>query len=72
MTKTEKAIREYDFKGFTLVEGSDATMTAALDNAIKHKNWVVITGWTPHWMFGTWQLKYLADPRNKDLGASWV
>jgi len=63
MTKTEKALREYDLKDFTLVEGSDATMTAALADAIKHKNWVVITGWTPHWMFGKWQLKYLADPK---------
>lgn len=64
MTKTEKAIEEYGLKGFTLVEGSDATMTAALADAIKHKKWVVITGWTPHWMFGKWQLKYLADPKN--------
>ncbi len=63
MTKTEKAIKDYDLKGYTLVEGSDATMTAALSDAIKHKEWVVITGWTPHWMFGRWQLKYLKDPK---------
>jgi glycine betaine/proline transport system substrate-binding protein len=64
MAKTEKALTDYDLKGFKLVEGSDATMTAALGDAVKHKNWIVVTGWTPHWMFGRWGLKYLSDPKN--------
>ena len=64
MAKTEKALKEYDLKGYKLVEGSDATMTAALGDAVKRKEWIVVTGWTPHWMFGRWQLKYLQDPKN--------
>ncbi|WP_029459861.1 glycine betaine ABC transporter substrate-binding protein [Solidesulfovibrio alcoholivorans] len=64
MAKTEKALKEYDLKGYKLVEGSDATMTAALGDAVKHKEWIVVTGWTPHWKFGRWQLKYLQDPKN--------
>lgn len=63
MSKTEQAIKDYHLKGFTLLEGSDATMTAALADAVRHKEWIVITGWTPHWMFGRWHLKYLADPK---------
>ena len=64
MAKTEKALKEYDLKGYKLVEGSDATMTAALGDAVKRKEWIVVTGWTPHWKFGRWQLKYLHDPKN--------
>ncbi|EFL51807.1 Substrate-binding region of ABC-type glycine betaine transport system [Solidesulfovibrio fructosivorans JJ]] len=63
MSKTEAAIKDYGLKGYKLVEGSDATMTAALADAVKHKKWIVITGWTPHWMFGRFHLKYLKDPK---------
>lgn len=39
-------------------------MTAALGAAIDNNEWIVITGWTPHWMFSRWDLKYLDDPKN--------
>lgn len=67
MRLSEKAVEEYDLDKMELVEGSDATMTAALDNAIKRNEWVVVTAWSPHWMFGAWDLKYLEDPK-KTLG----
>jgi glycine betaine/proline transport system substrate-binding protein len=64
MTKTEQVIKDYGLKGFKLVEGSGATMTAELSNAMKEKRWIVVTGWTPHWMFSRWKLKYLTDSKN--------
>lgn len=64
MSATEKVIKEYGLRRFKLVEGSGATMTAALGDAIKHKQWVAVTGWTPHWKFARWELKYLEDPKN--------
>ncbi|MDM8569465.1 glycine betaine ABC transporter substrate-binding protein [Thiotrichales bacterium HSG1] len=64
MSKTEQAIEEYDLKKFKLIEGSGAAMTASLGNAIKNKEWIVVTGWTPHWIFSRWKLKYLDDPKN--------
>lgn len=67
MSLSEKAIEEYKLDKMELIEGSDATMTAALENAIKRNEWVVVTAWSPHWMFGTWDLKYLEDPK-KVLG----
>ncbi len=64
MRASEEAMKEYDLKDMKLLEGSDATMTAALGDAIKNKEWIIITGWTPHWMFAKWNLKYLEDPKN--------
>ena len=69
MRLSEEAIEKYDLDKFELMEGSGATMTAALANAIKNKEWIIVTAWSPHWMFGRWDLKYLKDPK-KVLGES--
>ncbi|HHU93645.1 MAG TPA: glycine betaine ABC transporter substrate-binding protein [Alcaligenaceae bacterium] len=59
---TAEVVKEYDLK-LRLRDGSDATMTAALGNAIKNKEDIAVTSWTPHWMFARWDLKYLEDPK---------
>ncbi|QTA86956.1 glycine betaine ABC transporter substrate-binding protein [Desulfonema magnum] len=64
MSTTEKALKAYKLDKFKLMEGSGATMCAELGNRIKSKQWVVVTGWTPHWKFARWELKYLKDPKN--------
>ncbi len=58
--------------GFELVQGSGATMTAALKSAYQNKEWVVVTGWTPHWKFAKFDLKYLKDPKNVYGGAEQI
>ncbi|WP_035042530.1 glycine betaine ABC transporter substrate-binding protein [Desulfovibrio sp. X2] len=63
MRLSEKAIKEYGMDKMELMEGSGATMTASLGDAIKHHKWIVVTAWSPHWMFGRWHLKYLKDPK---------
>lgn len=72
MVKTEKVLEEYDLDGIELVEGSGATMTAALNAAIRREQPIVVTGWTPHWKFGRWELKYLEDPKNVYGGAESI
>lgn len=67
MKLSEDAIKDYGMNKMELMEGSGATMTAALKDAIKNKQWIIVTGWSPHWMFGKWKLKYLEDPK-KVLG----
>ncbi len=62
MQATDKAIQEYGLN-FTLQDGSDAAMTAELGRAIRSNQWIVVTGWTPHWKFAQWDLKYLEDPK---------
>lgn len=73
MSKTEDVVKTYRLRpALRLLSGSGATMTAALDNAIKRKAAIVVTGWTPHWMFARWDLKYLDDPKNVYGGAEEI
>ena len=67
MAASERVMEDYDLDNFRLVSGSDAAMTAALRRAIDREEWIVVTGWTPHWKFAAFDLKYLDDPK-KTLG----
>jgi glycine betaine/proline transport system substrate-binding protein len=62
---SKKAMDEYGLKdaGYNLVISSGSGMTAALKRAIKNDDWVVVTGWSPHWKFGRWDLRYIEDPK---------
>ena len=64
MQTTEKLIDKYNLD-FELVSSSGPAMTSALKGAIGKEDWIVVTGWKPHWMFGRWDLKFLKqDPNN--------
>lgn len=68
---TEQVVKDYKLT-LRLRDGSDATMTAALANAIKNNENIVVTAWTPHWMFARWDMKYLDDPKNIYGGAEQI
>ncbi len=59
-----QAIEDYGLEGYELVTGSEVGMLSELKGAIENEEWIVITGWTPHWKFSRWDLKYLDDPKN--------
>lgn len=61
MRLTNQVIEHYKLPG-KLVEGSDATMVGVLQDAIRQNKPVVVTSWTPHWMWAAWELRYLEDP----------
>ncbi len=63
MIQTEKFMKSEKLNA-KLIEGSGATMAAALKEAIDNKEWIVVTGWAPHWKFGRWDLKILEDPKH--------
>lgn len=62
MAATERAIEDYDLD-MKLIQSSDAAMTAELKTAYENNEWVVVTGWAPHWKFSTFDLKFLEDPK---------
>jgi glycine betaine/proline transport system substrate-binding protein len=71
MALSEEVVDTYDLE-LDLRSGSGATMTAALSSAINNDEDVVVTGWTPHWMFARFDLKYLEDPENVYGGAEQI
>lgn len=59
---SEEAMETYGLDGYNLQISSGAGMTSALDRAIRRDEWIVVTGWSPHWKFGAYDLRYLEDP----------
>jgi len=59
---SKQAIEDYGLD-YELQLSSGAGMTAALERAVRRKEWIVVTGWSPHWMFGAYDLRYLDDPK---------
>lgn len=60
----EKATKTYsNLKGWKVDTSSSGAMTASLAKALKNKEDIIITGWSPHWMFAKYKLKYLKDPK---------
>jgi glycine betaine/proline transport system substrate-binding protein len=60
---SRRAIEEYGLDGYELQISSGAGMTAALTRAVRRDEWIVVTGWSPHWKFGAFDLRYLDDPK---------
>ncbi|WP_460006428.1 glycine betaine ABC transporter substrate-binding protein [Methanogenium cariaci] len=71
MSTTETAIEDYGLD-YTLVPSSSAGMAAQLSDAYKDGDWIVVTGWTPHWMFVRFDLKYLSDPKGVYGGEEYI
>jgi len=62
MKATEQAIGDYKLD-LKMIESNSGAMAASLKKAVDSNAWVVVTGWTPHWKFAKWDLKYLEDPK---------
>ncbi|UUX91154.1 glycine betaine ABC transporter substrate-binding protein [Methanoplanus endosymbiosus] len=71
MMMTENAIEDYGLD-YDLVSSSSAGMASELTKAIKDEKWIVVTGWTPHWKFARYDLKYLDDPKGVYGGEEYI
>ncbi|MFJ7952605.1 glycine betaine ABC transporter substrate-binding protein [Lysinibacillus sp. NPDC096418] len=61
---TENAYKVYpNLEGWTVLTSSGGAMTAALKQALEKKEEIIVTGWSPHWKFNAFDLKYLDDPK---------
>lgn len=60
---SEAATEEYDsLEGWEVVTSSSGAMATALGEAIDNEEPIIVTGWSPHWKFQKYDLKYLEDP----------
>ena len=62
MEATAQALEDYDLTDWNLTSGNGATMAAALKRAYDREEPIVVTGWSPHWKFIKYDLKFLDDP----------
>lgn len=62
MRLSSDALETYGLDTYELAASSGPSMTQALERAIANEEWIVVTGWSPHWMFGRYDLRYLDDP----------
>lgn len=64
MSAAEETLKAYpNLADWTLTSSSSGAMSVALGQAIANQEPIVITGWSPHWMFAKYDLKYLEDPQ---------
>ncbi|SDJ88756.1 glycine betaine ABC transporter substrate-binding protein [Sediminibacillus albus] len=59
----EDATETYDsLSGWKVETSSSGAMATALGEAYDNEEPIIVTGWTPHWKFAKYDLKYLEDP----------
>ncbi|GGA92066.1 glycine betaine ABC transporter substrate-binding protein [Ornithinibacillus halotolerans] len=59
-----QVIEEYEnLADWEQTTSSTGAMLSALDEAYQKEEPIMITAWSPHYMFAKWDLKYLEDPK---------
>jgi glycine betaine/proline transport system substrate-binding protein len=57
--QTRQILENNNIEGFEVVASSGPATWQALETAINNKEPIVVTGWYPHWKWGSYDLKYL-------------
>src|SRR5699024_1875159 len=60
---SEEAVEEYGLDGWEVQASSSGAMATALGEAVENEEPIIVTGWSPHWKFSKYDLKYLEDPK---------
>jgi glycine betaine/proline transport system substrate-binding protein len=63
MQNAHHAIEMYNLS-VSLLSFSEDEMIKQLEDSIKRRKEIVITGWEPHWIFARYEVKFLEDPDN--------
>lgn len=57
--QTRQILENNNISGFEVVASSGPATWQALESAIENNDPIVVTGWYPHWKWGSYDLKYL-------------
>ncbi len=71
MAMSRRALKEYNLD-YELVVSSGPAMAMRIGKAVAKKDYIVATGWRPHWKFAEYPLRYLEDPKGIFKGAESV
>lgn len=63
MQNAQRAIEMYNLS-VPLLSFSEDEMIKQLEDSVKRRKEIVITGWEPHWIFARYEVKFLDDPEN--------
>lgn len=64
MQLTKETLEQYEnLQGWEVIESSTAGMLIELEEAINNEEPIIVTGWNPHFMFASFDIKYLEDPK---------
>ena len=64
VARTREAVDAYGLSGlYYLVEADEERMVRRVGEAVRREEWIVATGWRPHWVFELYNLRFLEDPR---------
>ena len=71
--QTINTLEEYEnLEGWELMDSSTAGMLGSLDTAIQNEEPIIVVGWSPHWKFSAYDLKFLEDPKGTFGGSENV
>jgi glycine betaine/proline transport system substrate-binding protein len=62
----------YGLSDWQLVESSEQGMLQMVERATQKGDWIVFSGWRPHWMNNVFDISYLDDPENIWGGEGFV
>ncbi|MBA2174562.1 glycine/betaine ABC transporter [Halobacillus locisalis] len=69
----QTATEDYEnLAGWEVSTSSSGAMATALGEAYENEEPIIVTGWTPHWKFAKYDLKYLEDPKEVFGGAEQI
>lgn len=64
MQRAREALDHYGLSGFRLSDSDEQRMIAELSGAVNRNQWIVLTGWSPHWKWERYSMAFLDDPDN--------
>ncbi len=62
--RAREAVEHYGLAGFRVSDSDEQQMIAELSGSVNRNQWIVLTGWSPHWKWERYSLTFLEDPDN--------